>query len=112
MHLCREFELPVFSENRTHRLLHRFAGPSFHQNWDCGFHCELLAVGFPGYWEARSSAGTGRHLFLGLYKDEETAACHYDRALVRLKGDSALTNFPIDEYQDEIKQHAEAEQVR
>lgn len=56
-----------------------------------------------GKWEAR--VGSWKNRFLGSYKDEETAACHYDRALVRLKGASAVTNFPLKEYQDQLKEH-------
>lgn len=66
---------------------------------------------FAGSWEARIGAGTNHHLYLGTYKEEESAARHYDQALVRLKGESGTTNFPIDKYQDQVKEHEEVEKV-
>lgn len=53
-----------------------------------------------------------RHLYLGVYATEDLAALHYDRALVRLKGKSATTNFPIRNYAEEAEQNELMEKVR
>lgn len=66
---------------------------------------------FAGHWEARIGVGANRHLYLGAFKNEKTAARHYDRSLVRLKGESATPNFPVTQYQDEVKEHKEMKKV-
>ena len=53
-------------------------------------------------WEARVGIPGSRHVYLGLYNDEETAARVYDQALVRLRGKSAATNFSLSEYKDAL----------
>lgn len=47
-----------------------------------------------GLWEARLGAPNQELTLLGAFEAEEEAARAYDRALVRLQGSSALTNFP------------------
>lgn len=46
-----------------------------------------------GRWEARVGIPGCRHVFLGLFANQEEAARAYDAALVRLRGRSAVTNF-------------------
>lgn len=58
-----------------------------------------------GRWEARIGVGTKSHIYLGLYGCQEQAARHYDEALVRLKGMSATTNFPLMKYTRQIEEH-------
>jgi hypothetical protein len=49
-------------------------------------------------WEARIGVPGSKHVYLGLFVDEEEAARAYDRALVRLRGRAAATNFSLAEY--------------
>lgn len=58
-----------------------------------------------GRWEARIGVGTKSHIYLGLYKCQQSAAKHYDEALVRLKGLSAATNFPLRGYSEQIAEN-------
>ncbi|CAD7704175.1 unnamed protein product, partial [Ostreobium quekettii] len=62
-----------------------------------------------GRWESRIGVHGSRHIYLGLYLHEETAAKHYDRALVRLRGVGAATNFSQSDY---VKEMAEYEWMR
>ncbi|CAD7701870.1 unnamed protein product [Ostreobium quekettii] len=58
-----------------------------------------------GRWESRIGVHGSRHIYLGLYPEEEAAAKHYDRALVRLRGVSAATNFSLSGYANELSEH-------
>lgn len=58
-----------------------------------------------GRWESRIGIHGNRHIYLGLYDDQEEAAKHYDRALVRLKGLKAVTNFGLSCYTAEVEEH-------
>ncbi|GMH34976.1 hypothetical protein BSKO_02837 [Bryopsis sp. KO-2023] len=58
-----------------------------------------------GRWESRIGISGNRHIYLGLYEKQEDAASHYDRALVRMRGWRATTNFPFSEYQSELEEH-------
>ena len=51
-----------------------------------------------GRWEARIGVPGSKHVYLGLFADEKEAARSYDRALVRLRGRAAATNFSLAEY--------------
>lgn len=64
-----------------------------------------------GRWEARIGAYGSRHVYLGLYSHEKEAAIHYDRALVRLRGQKSATNFPLGDYKDALEQHMQISQV-
>ncbi|KAK3274119.1 hypothetical protein CYMTET_17684 [Cymbomonas tetramitiformis] len=55
-----------------------------------------------GRWEARIGMPGSKHIYLGLFNDEEDAARAYDRALVRLRGTSAATNFALSDYKEEL----------
>lgn len=55
-----------------------------------------------GRWEARLGVPGQRHVYLGLFPNEDAAARAYDRALVRLRGVGAATNFPLSEYATEL----------
>eukprot|EP00798_Chlamydomonas_sp_ICE-L_P008772 gene8772-33639_t len=50
-----------------------------------------------GRWESRIGVPGSKHIYLGLFEGEEDAARAYDRALVRLRGAGATTNFPLDQ---------------
>ena len=52
-----------------------------------------------------------KHIYLGLYNDEFEAAKWYDRALVRLRGSSAATNFLLSNYQEELSEYHEVQQA-
>lgn len=47
-----------------------------------------------------------------MFADEEGAARAYDRALVRLRGNAAATNYRLADYETELAEHAQAEEVR
>jgi hypothetical protein len=63
-----------------------------------------------GRWEARLGVPGSRHIYLGLFTDESEAARAYDRALVRLRGPSAATNFSIGDYGAEMREFEHAAQ--
>eukprot|EP00963_Diacronema_lutheri_P005679 scaffold436_cov336-Pavlova_lutheri.AAC.18 len=63
-----------------------------------------------GRWEARIGMPGSKHIYLGLYNDERDAACAYDRALVRLRGPVAATNFSLGEYKDELQEYHQRQQ--
>ena len=44
-----------------------------------------------------------KHIYLGLYNEESAAARAYDRALVRLRGPSAATNYALANYKTELQ---------
>lgn len=58
-----------------------------------------------GRWESRIGIHGNRHIYLGLYEDQDEAARHYDHALVRLKGLKAVTNFGLNLYEKELEEH-------
>lgn len=55
-----------------------------------------------GRWEARIGIPGSKHVYLGLFTDEREAARAYDRALVRLRGRAAATNFALGDYRQEM----------
>lgn len=55
-----------------------------------------------GRFEARIGIPGSKHIYLGIHTDEKEAAVCYDRALVRLRGRSAATNFLLTEYKSEL----------
>ena len=73
-------------------------------------------IGIPGEYvshkrhDARSFPGS-KHIYLGLYNDEFEAAKWYDRALVRLRGPTAATNFLLSNYQEELSEYHEVQQA-
>ena len=58
-----------------------------------------------GKWEARCSEGGRKYSYLGLYATQEEAARAYDRTCVRRNGATAVTNFGLSQYADELKEH-------
>ena len=46
-----------------------------------------------------------RHIYLGLFNDESDAAKAYDRALVKLRGSQAATNFALSHYNEQLKEY-------
>lgn len=44
-----------------------------------------------------------KHIYLGLYNEEAAAARAYDRALVRLRGPGAATNYALVFYKTELE---------
>jgi len=56
-----------------------------------------------GRWEARIGMPGSKHIYLGLYNEEAAAARAYDRALVRLRGPGAATNYALVFYKTELK---------
>ena len=57
-----------------------------------------------GCWLAQVSS-KGKRLFLGNYKleDEEMAAKAFDKAAIKIRGKDADTNFPHEEYAEEMR---------
>lgn len=64
-----------------------------------------------GRWESRIGIPGSRHLYLGLFESETEAAKMYDRALVRLRGASAATNFAVSDYKADLAAHYQMKQV-
>ena len=58
-----------------------------------------------GRWEARIGMPGSRHIYLGLYNDEADAAKSYDRALVKLRGSQAATNFALSNYTEQLREY-------
>jgi hypothetical protein len=58
-----------------------------------------------GRWEARIGMPGSRHIYLGLFNDESDAAKAYDRALVKLRGSQAATNFALSNYKEQLKEY-------
>ena len=56
-----------------------------------------------GRWEARIGMPGSKHIYLGLYNEEAAAAKAYDRALVRLRGGAAATNYSLTNYKGELQ---------
>ena len=56
-----------------------------------------------GRWEARIGMPGSKHIYLGLFNEEAAAARTYDRALVRLRGASAATNYSLANYKSELQ---------
>ena len=46
----------------------------------------------------------GKQQYLGGYKDEEIAAKVYDKAVIKIRGKDADTNFPAEEYAEEMRE--------
>jgi hypothetical protein len=64
-----------------------------------------------GRWESRIGVPGSKHIYLGLYEEEGAAARAYDRALVRLRGTAAATNFGLSEYRSELAEYHQMQQV-
>lgn len=58
-----------------------------------------------GRWEARIGMPGSKHIYLGLFNEEQMAAQAYDRALVKLRGPAAATNFALSEYKPELQDY-------
>ena len=63
-----------------------------------------------GRWEANICMPGSKQIYLGLHNDEAEAAASYDKALVKLKGPAAATNFALSEYHEELKEYHKAQQ--
>ena len=63
-----------------------------------------------GCWLAQVSS-KGKRLFLGNYKleDEEMAAKAFDKAAIKIRGKDADTNFPVEEYAEEMRARGASE---
>lgn len=64
-----------------------------------------------GRWESRIGIPGSKHIYLGLFEAEREAAKAYDRALVRLRGSHAATNFALSEYRRELAEYHQMQQV-
>ncbi|KAK9843287.1 hypothetical protein WJX74_009866 [Apatococcus lobatus] len=64
-----------------------------------------------GRWESRIGIPGSRHLYLGLFESEREAAVMYDRALVRLRGAGAATNFGVSDYKADLAAHYQMKQA-
>ncbi|WZN62483.1 AP2-like ethylene-responsive transcription factor [Chloropicon roscoffensis] len=61
-----------------------------------------------GRWWARVYT-KGKHHSLGVYKDEEMAAEAFDKAVIKIRGKDADTNFPPQEYAEEMRSRGASE---
>ena len=64
-----------------------------------------------GRWEARIGIPGSKHIYLGLFNQEKEAAQAYDRALVRLRGMAAATNFALSDYRLDLAEYHKMQQV-
>ena len=64
-----------------------------------------------GRWEARIGIPGSKHIYLGLFNQEKEAAQAYDRALVRLRGMAAATNFALSDYRPDLAEYHKMQQV-
>ncbi|GAX86316.1 hypothetical protein CEUSTIGMA_g13728.t1 [Chlamydomonas eustigma] len=64
-----------------------------------------------GRWESRIGIPGSKHIYLGLFPDEASAARAYDRALVRLRGTNAATNYALAEYRKELGEFHQIQQA-
>lgn len=53
-----------------------------------------------------------KHVYLGLFEDDQAAARAYDRALVRLRGPQSATNFQLSEYRAQLAEYHHMNMVR
>jgi hypothetical protein len=58
-----------------------------------------------GRFEARIGIARNKHIYLGLFSEEAEAARAYDRAVVRIKGAHASTNFSLGQYSRQVTEH-------
>ncbi|BDA41853.1 probable AP2-like ethylene-responsive transcription factor PLT2 at C-terminar half [Coccomyxa sp. Obi] len=63
-----------------------------------------------GRWEARIGVPGSKHIYLGLFTGEREAAKAYDRALVRLRGTAAATNFALSDYRADLADYHKMQQ--
>ncbi|KAL0032426.1 hypothetical protein WJX79_010970 [Trebouxia sp. C0005] len=64
-----------------------------------------------GRWEARIGIPGSKHIYLGLFNQEKEAAQAYDRALVRLRGMAAATNFALSDYRLDLAEYHKMQQL-
>ncbi|KAK9824708.1 hypothetical protein WJX72_012563 [[Myrmecia] bisecta] len=64
-----------------------------------------------GRWEARIGIPGSKHIYLGLFNNEKEAAQAYDRALVRLRGTAAATNFALSDYRSHLADYHKMQQT-
>ena len=76
----------------------------------CMIVCIYMVCGCAGRWEAR--IGIPAKVYLGLFSMETEAAQAYDRALVRLRGTAAATNFALSDYRTDLAAYHKMQQVR
>ena len=62
-------------------------------------------------WEARIGIPGSKHIYLGLFHLEKEAAQAYDRALVRLRGTAAATNFALSDYRPDLAEYHKMQQA-
>ncbi|WZN63611.1 2-amino-3-ketobutyrate coenzyme A ligase [Chloropicon roscoffensis] len=61
-----------------------------------------------GSWRAQVKT-MGKQHQLGYYNDEEMAAKAYDMAVIKIRGKHAVTNFPAEEYAEEMRSRGASE---
>ena len=61
-----------------------------------------------GTWQVRVKIKGERHS-LGYYNDEEMAAKAYDKAVIKIRGKHAVTNFAPEEYAEEMRSRGASE---
>lgn len=71
----------------------------------------LSPITCAGRWEARIGIPGSKHIYLGLFNAEKEAAQAYDRALVRLRGTAAATNFALSDYRSDLAEYHKMQQV-
>lgn len=65
--------------------------------------CRGVTAHPSGRWESRIGIPGSKHIYLGLFEEEQEASRAYDRALVRMRGTAASTNFALSDYMNELE---------
>ncbi|WZN60070.1 AP2-like ethylene-responsive transcription factor [Chloropicon roscoffensis] len=71
-------------------------------------YCGVSFYKNTGRWKAQVSS-KGKQHFLGVYKDKEIAAKAFDKAVIKLRGRDADTNFPPEDYAEEMRSRGASE---
>ncbi|KAJ1257953.1 hypothetical protein BS78_10G036300 [Paspalum vaginatum] len=86
------------SNNAANKRSSRFRGVSRHR-WTGRFEAHLWDK---GTWNPTQKK-KGKQVYLGAYNEEEAAARAYDLAALKYWGPTTYTNFPVVDYEKELK---------
>ncbi|WVZ82575.1 hypothetical protein U9M48_029829 [Paspalum notatum var. saurae] len=85
--------------NAANKRSSRFRGVSSRHRWTGRFEAHLWDK---GTWNPTQKK-KGKQVYLGAYNEEEAAARAYDLAALKYWGPTTYTNFPVVDYEKELK---------